>query len=97
MVERNFGFLQDSVFVNALFLKSSRHTEERGLVLIVALSIWGLMDRTMRLNLARNRQQGTGWVNRQTSRPTSFMMTTQFMGIFVLASPEWRRLAKPLI
>ncbi len=96
MVERNFGFLKDPVFVNALFLKSPRRLEALGLVLILTLLIWRLMERTMRLNLARNQQRVTGWVNRQTSRPTSFMMTTKFNGIYVLTSLGGRRLAKPL-
>jgi transposase len=51
-VERNFGFLKDPVFVNALFLKSPRRIEALGLVLILGLMIWRLMERTMRLNLA---------------------------------------------
>ena len=96
MVERNFGFLKDPVFVNALFLKSPRRIEALGLVWILALLIWRLMERTMRLNPAQNQQRVTGWVNRQTSRPTSFMMTTKFIGIYVLTSSEGRRLAKPL-
>jgi transposase len=96
MVEQNFGFLKDPVFVNALFLKSPRRIEALGLVLVLALLIWRLMERTMRLNLAQTKQKITGWEKRQTSRPTSFMMTTKFIGIFVLTSGLGRRLAKPL-
>ncbi|MCL4552378.1 MAG: IS1634 family transposase [Candidatus Marsarchaeota archaeon] len=96
MVEQNFGFLKDPVFVNALFLKSPRRIEALGLVLVLALLIWRLMERTMRVNLAQNQQKITGWERRQTSRPTSFMMTTKFIGIFVLTSDLGRRLAKPL-
>ncbi len=96
MVEQNFGFLKDPVFVNALFLKSPRRIEALGLILVLALLIWRLMERTMRLNLAQSKQKITGWEKRQTSRPTSFMMTTKFIGIFVLTSELGRRLAKPL-
>jgi transposase len=96
MVEQNFGFLKDPVFVNALFLKSPRRIEALGLILVLALLVWRLMERTMRLSLAQNRQKITGWEKRQTSRPTSFMMTTKFIGIFVLTSELGRRLAKPL-
>ncbi|MGA9752821.1 MAG: IS1634 family transposase [Acidobacteriota bacterium] len=96
MVEQNFGFLKDPVFVNALFLKSPRRIEALGLVLVLALLIWRLMERTMRVNLAQNQQKITGWEKRQTSRPTSFMMTTKFIGIFVLTADLGRRLAKPL-
>jgi transposase len=96
MVERNFAFLKDPVFVNALFLKSPKHIEALGLILVLALMIWRLMERTMRATLAAGKSKITGWVKRETSRPTSFMMTTKFMGIFVLTEGKVRRLAKPL-
>jgi transposase len=95
-VERNFGFLKDPVFVNALFLKSPKRIEALGLILVLALMIWRLMERTMRANLATGNSKITGWVKRETSRPTSFMMTTKFIGIFVLTQKKGRRLAKPL-
>ena len=96
MVERNFGFLKDPVFVNALFLKSPKRIEALGLILVLALLIWRLMERTMRANPAADKSKITGWVKRETSRPTSFMMTTKFIGIFVLTEGKVRRLAKPL-
>lgn len=96
MVERNFAFLKDPVFVNALFLKSPKHIEALGLILVLALMIWRLMERTMRATLAAGKAKITGWVKRETSRPTSFMMTTKFMGIFVLTAGTVRQLAKPL-
>jgi hypothetical protein len=34
--------------------------------------------------------------DKETSRPTSFMMTTKLVGIFVLVTQGQRRLAKPL-
>ena len=96
LVEQNFGFLKDPVFVNALFLKSPKRIEALGLVLILALLIWRLMERTMRMHLEETESTVTGWDNRQTSRPTSVMMTTKFKGIFVLTSAERRSLAQPL-
>jgi transposase len=96
MVERNFGFLKDPVFVNALFLKSPRRIEALGLVLVLALLIWRLMERTMRLNLRESESTITGWEKRQTSRPTSLMLTTKFVGILVLVSSSQIRLARPL-
>jgi transposase len=95
-VENNFAFLKDPVFVNALFLKSPRRIEALGLVLILALLIWRLMERTMRANLAATKSKVTGWEKRQTSRPTSLMMTTKFIGVFILVSSLGRRLARPL-
>lgn len=96
VVESNFAFLKDPVFVNSLFLKSPRRIEALGLVLILALLIWRLMERTMRRNLSRNNEKVQGWSNRETSRPTSLMMTTMFLGIFVIRTDRGRRLSKPL-
>jgi transposase len=96
MVESNFAFLKDPVFVNALFLKSPRRIEALGLVLILALLIWRLIERTMRLNLKADNVKITGWVKRQTSRPTTFMMTTKFSGMLVLVVGGKRHLLRPL-
>jgi transposase len=96
MVESNFAFLKDPVFVNALFLKSPRRIEALGLVLILALLIWRLIERTMRLNLKTDQAKITGWVKRQTSRPTTFMMTTKFSGMLVLSIGGQRHLLKAL-
>jgi hypothetical protein len=65
-------------------------------VLILALLIWRLMERTMRANLAASKSKVTGWEKRQTSRPTSLMMTTKFIGIFILVSSLGKKLAQPL-
>ena len=96
MVESNFAFLKDPIFVNALFLKSPRRIEALGLVLILALLIWRLIERTMRLSLKADQTKITGWVNRQTSRPTTFMMITKFSGMLVLVVDGRRHLARPL-
>lgn len=96
MVERNFGFLKDPVFVNALFLKSPRRIEALGLVLVLALMLWRLLERTMRLNLRSTESTITGWEKRKTSRPTALMLTTKFVGVFVIASCLTKRLSKPL-
>ena len=37
----------------------------------------------------------TGWDNRQTKRPTSFMMTTKFINTLVLTVEQQRKLARP--
>jgi|GEM_PF-1465851 len=89
-------FLKDPEFVNALFLKSPRRIEALGLILILALMIWRLMERTMRLTLRASKSKVTGWKKRKTSRPTSFMMTTVFGAIFVMMTGGARRLAKRL-
>ncbi|MBM3299766.1 MAG: IS1634 family transposase [Deltaproteobacteria bacterium] len=95
-VEQNFGFLKDPVIVNALFLKSPRRIEALGLILVLALMVWRLMERTMRISLKESNSKVHGWNNRQTSRPTSFMMTTKFVSVIVIRIDERRFLAEPL-
>lgn len=98
MVERNFAFpkIRFSSCVNTLFLKSPSRIEALGLVLILALMIWRLMERTMRLNLRATKSTVTGWVQRKTSRPTSLILTTKFLRIYVLALDLDRRRSRPL-
>ena len=86
-VEQNFGFLKDPVFVNALFLKTPRRIEALGLVLVLALMVWRLMERTMRISLKQDESKIDGWNKRKTSRPTSFMMTTKFPSVIVIRTP----------
>ena len=95
-VERNFGFLKDTAIVNSLFLKSPERLEALGLVLVLSLLVWRLMERTMRLSLKREGSTILGWDKRQTSRPTSFMMTTYFSSVLVLQTPRARTLGRPL-
>jgi transposase len=95
-IEQNFGFLKDPVIVNSIFLKKPDRIEVLGLVLIIALLIWRLMERCMRQYLEKTKSEITGWKKRPTKRPTSFMMTTKFLSILVAKSGKKRQLVKPL-
>jgi transposase len=95
IVERNFGFLKDDLIVNSLFLKSPARIEALGLVLVLSLMIWRLMERTMRMFLKDRETTITGWEKRQTSRPTSFMMSTRFLSVIVLRTSLGRFLGNP--
>jgi hypothetical protein len=53
------------------------------------------MERCMRQYLERTKSKITGWKNRPTNRPTSFMMTTKFLSILVARSGNRRQLVKP--
>ena len=91
-VERNFGFLKDLLVANDVFLNKPRRIEAMGLVLVVALLLWRLMERAMRQkNVAL-----PGWNNRETTRPTGFMMASKFSSVFVGARGERRFLLRPL-
>jgi len=94
-IEQNFGFLKDPVIVNSIFLKKPSRIEVLGLVLLIALLIWRLMERCMRQYLEKAEIEITGWNNRPTKRPTSFMMTTKFLSILVAKSGKRRQLVRP--
>jgi transposase len=95
-IERNFGFLKDPVIVNSLFLKRPERIEALGLILLIALLLWRLMERTMRRHVAETQCPLVGWDDRPTERPTAFMMTTKFEGVLVLMIGGQRQLLRPL-
>jgi len=95
-VERNFGFLKDPLIVNSLFLKQPRRIEALGLILVLALMIWRLMERTMRAALDQTQSTIPGWDRKPTSRPTSFMMTTEFHSVAVFRTGSDRFLGRAL-
>jgi transposase len=94
--EQNYGFLKDPVIVNSLFLKKPERIEALGLVLLLALLIWRLMERTMRTYVDTTSTPLMGWDKKATERPTSFMMVTKFAGVIVLQLGHQRQLARPL-
>jgi len=94
--EQNYGFLKDPVIVNSLFLKKPERIEALGLVLLLALLIWRLMERAMRTYVDTTSTPLTGWDKKMTERPTSFMMVTKFAGVLVLKLGHHRQLARPL-
>jgi transposase len=95
-IERNFGFLKDPVIVNSLFLKTPSRIEALGLILVLSLLVWRLMERTMRLTLKETGSTVRGWEKRQTSRPTTFMMTIAFQSVIVLHSDQGRLIPNDL-
>jgi len=68
-VERNFGFLKDDVIVNSLFLKLPERVEARGLVLVLSLLVWRLMERTMRLSLKQTAPRSWGGIRGKPPAP----------------------------
>lgn len=95
-IERNFSFLKDQVIVNSIFLKKNHRIEVLGLVLLISLLIWRLMEHCMRRYIKDTGNAITGWKDKPTTKPTSFMMTTKFLSILVLRVKHQRRLARPL-
>ena len=95
-IEKNFSFLKDPAIVNSIFLKKAERIEVLGLVLLISLLIWRLMERSMRQYVEDNDCTLPGWVRRQTKKPTAFMMTTKFTSIMVITIGQHRQLAKTL-
>jgi transposase len=83
-VENNFVFLKDPLVVNDLFLKTPSRIDALCMILVIALMIHRLMERSMRLHLQQNDLTLSGWDNKPTTRPTSFMLAVLFLGVQVM-------------
>ena len=94
-IERDFGFLKDPAIVNAIFLKNPARIEALGLILVIALLIWRLIERTLRKYVNESGETLPGWDGKRTERPTSFMMTTKFINVFVCKIDGHRELLSP--
>jgi transposase len=94
-IEKNFSFLKDPVIVNSIFLKKAERIEVLGLVYLIALLIWRLMERSIRQYVEVNDCKLPGWLPRQTKKPTSFMMTTKFSSVMLVTMGAVGQLAKP--
>jgi transposase len=95
-IEQNYGFLKDPLIVNSLFLKKPERIEALGLVLLLALLLWRLVERTLRVHVETTGQPLTGWDKKATQKPTAFMLMTKFAGVMVLKVGSQRQLAHPL-
>ncbi len=82
-VESDFSFLKDPIIVNDIFLKTPSRIDALGMVLIIALMIWRLMERSMRAHVKNTGEYLPGWAGRDTAKPTAFMMSTAMTGIMV--------------
>ena len=82
-VESNFGFLKDPLIVNDIFLKKPHRIDTLGMVLVIALMVWRLMERTMRSYVKETGKNLEGWNGRPTQKTTSFMMATAIVGIMI--------------
>ena len=83
-VESGFAFLKDPLVVNDLFLKTPARIDALGMILIIALMVWRLMERSMRAHVKNTDRTLPGWDNRETKKPTSFMMMHAITNIVVM-------------
>ena len=87
-VENCFAFIKDPLIVNDIFLKKAERIDVLGMIIIIALTIWRLMERSLRAWVTNNEEQLPGWVNRKTDKPTTFMVSKYISGIQVAKTPE---------
>lgn len=95
-IEQNFSFLKDPLIVNSLFLKKPERVEALGLVLLLALLLWRLVERTLRVYVETTETPLTGWDKKATQKPTAFMMMTKFAAVMVIKVGPQRQFAHPL-
>jgi transposase len=95
-VEQNFAFLKDPLIVNSLFLKKPERIEALGMVLLLALLLWRLVERALRVHVETTGSALTGWDKKETQKPTAFMMMTKFSAVMVVKGGSQRQLAQPL-
>jgi transposase len=91
-IEHNFSFLKDPVLINSVFLKKPERIEALGLILVISLLIWRLIELNMRSHLETQQATIPGWDNKPTARPTTFMMTTKFDNIRIIKIRHQRTL-----
>jgi transposase len=91
-IEHNFSFLKDPVLINSVFLKKPERIEALGLILVLSLLIWRLIELQMRSHLEKQGEKIPGWDNKPTERPTTFMMTTKFDSIRIIKIRQRRAL-----
>jgi transposase len=91
-IEHNFSFLKDPVVINSVFLKKPKRVEALGLILVISLLLWRLIELHMRTHLEQQQAVIPGWDNKPTERPTTFMMTTKFDNIRIIKIQHQRAL-----
>jgi hypothetical protein len=88
--------LQDPVLVNRLFLQQPERLAALGLVVLLALLIWRVLERSMRASVDTSGTPLTGWDHNATERPTAFRRVTTLAGVLVVKLGDHRQLARPL-
>lgn len=84
-VERGFRFLKDPLFfADSLFLKNPGRIMALIMIMVLALLVYSLAERKLRLQLAKTGQQVPNQVGKQTQTPTMRWAFQVFEGIDLL-------------
>jgi len=96
-VESSFSFLKEPLIVNDVFLKKPGRIDALGLVLLLSLLVWSLMQRSLRKSVEEHPDRElSDLANRPTTRPTTFILVHKFLSVMILKIGGRRRLAHPL-
>ncbi len=96
-VESSFSFLKEPLIVNDVFLKNPGRIDALGLVLLLSLLVWSLMQRSLRKSVEEHPDRVlTDLADRVTTRPTAFILVHKFLNVTILKLGNTRRLAHPL-
>lgn len=90
-VESDFVFLKDPLVVNDTFLKKPQRIDALGMILVIALLVWRLMERSLRAWIKNTGQTLPGWDKKRTTKPTTFMVFTAMYGMQVLLTKDNER------
>lgn len=91
-VESCFAFLKDPLITNDIFLKKPSRIDALGMVLVISLLVWRLMERSMRLHVEETGESMPGLNKQKTQRPTSYMLTIHMNRIMVMCTAKGERL-----
>jgi hypothetical protein len=95
-IEQTSGFFKDPLLGNSLFLKKPARIEALGLVLWLALRLWRLGERTLRVHVETTGHTVPGWDKREPQQPTACMRMPKCAAVLVLKVGAQRPLAHPL-
>jgi transposase len=71
VVEKRFPFLKDPSWAEVFFLKTPRRIEALGYILLLALLLWSVWERRVRLNLQTSGAEVEDTTKRKTTKPTA--------------------------
>lgn len=82
--------------MNSLFLKQPARIDALGLVLLLALLLWRLVERALRVHVETTGNALPGWDKKITQQPTAVMLMTKVAAVLVVKVGAQRQLAQPL-
>ena len=95
-VEQHVAVLHAPLLVNSLFLKKPERIAALGLVFWLALRLWRLVERALRVHVETTGSPWTGWDKQATPKPTAGRRMTKVAAVMVLKVGGHRQLADPL-